>query len=105
MTMRRSSASLRARRASLHTPRIDAASRRPDSSSTRASPVSLIAIAAIVVRNERSSQVDELELRAEDAHAIAFAQQRLVALRNHAGAPAIHLHRHVPARLFVGVRP
>src|SRR2546423_11121050 len=102
MTMRRSAASLTARRASVHTPRIEVASRRPDNSRTRASPVSLIASAAIVVMGARS-KVHGFDLRAEDTHAVAVVEQRLVALRHDAGAADIHLYRHVPSRLVVCV--
>src|SRR4051812_44246784 len=103
MTMRRSAAFLTARRASVHTSRIDVASRRPESSSTRALPVSVIASAAIVVMGARS-KVHGFDLRAEDAHAVTLVEQRLVALRHDARAARIHLHGHVPSRPVIRVR-
>src|SRR5256885_15764866 len=101
---RRPAASARARRACAQMSRIVEASRRPDSASTRWPSVSEIASAAMAVV-EAMLGIDEVELRADDADAIALAQHRFVALRDDARAAAIHLHGDLPPRPFVDARP
>ena len=48
-----------------------------------------------------AASIDELELGADDAHAVAFPHERLVALLHRACAAIVHPDGHAPARPLV----